>query len=96
MSRWLGGVGPPWFAEGCAELVATHRWADGQLTMRYLPQDRDETPNWGRVKIVRDDFAAGRGMALPAIFSYALQSHLRVEMYGWSWAAAQFQDAQKI
>ena len=96
MSRWLGGVGPPWFAEGCAELVATHRWSDGQLTMRYLPQDRDETPNWGRVKIVRDDFAAGRGMALPAIFSYDLQSHLRVEMYGWSWAAAQFLDAHPL
>jgi hypothetical protein len=93
MSRWLGGVGPPWFAEGCAELVATHRWNDRRLTMRYLPRDRDETPNWGRVKIVRDDFAAGRGMSLPAIFSYDLQSHLRVEMYGWSWAAAQFLDA---
>ncbi len=96
MSRWLGGVGPPWFAEGCAELVATHRWIDGRLTMRYLPQDRDETPNWGRVKIVRDDFAAGRGMSLPAIFSYDLQSHLRVEMYGWSWAAAQFLDAHPL
>jgi hypothetical protein len=45
---------------------------------------------------VRDDFAAGRGMALPAIFNYDLQSHLRVEMYGWSWAAAQFLDAHPL
>ncbi len=93
MNRWLGGVGPPWYAEGMAELLATHRWEEGRLTMRYLPLRREEVPEWGRVKIVQDEFAAGRGKSLEAIFSYGLNSHLQADMYGWCWAAAQFLDA---
>ena len=37
MHTILNGVGPSWYAEGIAELLATHRLADGQLTLNCLP-----------------------------------------------------------
>ena len=61
MDHFLGGLGPPWYAEGMAELLGTHRWHDGQLTLGYVPKDKTETPGWGRVKIIKDKAAAGRG-----------------------------------
>jgi hypothetical protein len=93
MSRWLGGIGPPWYAEGMAELMSTHRWREGQLQLGYAPRDRDELTDWGRVKIIQDDFAAGRGKSLEAVFQYDLRTSLEVEAYGWSWAAAHFLDS---
>ncbi|MFO0868736.1 MAG: hypothetical protein U0935_07265 [Pirellulales bacterium] len=96
MNRWLGGLGAPWFAEGTAELLATHRWTDGQLTLHYLPQQRTEAPGWARIKIVKDEFSAGRGQPLEQIFAYALNAHLQNETYGWCWAAAQFLDAHPL
>ena len=32
----LGGCGPPWYMEGTAELLATHRWTDGKLGMNPI------------------------------------------------------------
>ena len=92
MSRWLGGAGPPWYMEGIAELLGTHRWEGGKLTLGIMPRDRDEVPYWGRVKIVRDEYAAGRGMSLTDIMKYDTRAHLRNEPYGWCWAAAAFLD----
>ncbi len=60
MTTRLGSCGPTWFMEGVAELLATHRWQQGRLTMNYMPQDREEVPEWGRVRIIKDAFAAGR------------------------------------
>jgi hypothetical protein len=92
MNRWLGGAGPPWYMEGMAELLSTHRWKDGKLTLAYLPRTKDEVPYWGRVKIVKDEFAAGRGMSLVGIMKYDNHAHLRTEPYGWCWAAVNFFD----
>ena len=92
MSRWLGGCGPPWYMEGMAELLGTHRWEGGKLTLAHLPRTKDEVPYWGRVKIVKDEFAASRGMPLIGIMKYDSQAHLRTEPYGWCWAAANFLD----
>ena len=96
MFRWLGGAGPPWYTEGMAELLGTHRWDGGKLELAYLPQSRDEVPYWGRVKIVRDQFAAGQGLQLTDVFKLDAQSHLRNEAYGWCWAAAQFLEAHPL
>jgi len=93
MSHFLGGIGPPWYGEGVAELLGTHRWQDNQLTLRYLPQAPEEVPGHGRIKIVRDDFAAGRARSLEAVFQYDAKAHLDVQPYGWCWAAASFLDA---
>jgi hypothetical protein len=92
MKLILGGAGPPWYLEGTAELLGTHRWQDGVLTLGYFPRRREETPMWGRIKIVQDDFAASRGMTLPTVFEMGPQAHLQTGPYGWSWAAAAFLD----
>jgi hypothetical protein len=92
MKQFLGGAGPPWYMEGVAELLGTHRWADGRLQLGHFPRDRDEAPYWGRVKIVRDEVDAGRPLSLVQVMKFDSQAHLRNEPYGWSWAAAAFFD----
>jgi hypothetical protein len=69
MVRWLEGAGPPWYMEGMAELFGTHRWQDGKLQLLYTPKHRDEAPDWGRVRIIKDDFAAGKGNAVGGYIS---------------------------
>ena len=92
MSWMLGNCGPPWYMEGMAELLATHRWQDGQLQLNYFPRRREEVEQWGRIKIVCDDVQAGRGLSLVEITNYSSTAHLRIEPYGWSWAACAFLD----
>ena len=93
MDHFLGALGPPWYAEGMAELLGTHRWQDGQLTLGYVPKDKTETPGWGRVKIIKDEAAAGRGLMPAAIMDYGPTAHQRNEPYGWCWGLATFLDA---
>jgi hypothetical protein len=93
MNRWLGGSGPPWYSEGMAELLATHRWQAGKLELAVMPRTNDEVPYWGRVKIVRDEVAAGHGLPLAEIMKYDAHAHLKNEPYGWCWGAAAFLDA---
>jgi hypothetical protein len=90
MQTVLGGMGPPWYAEGMAELMGTHRWKDGRLELGYLPASREEVPYWGRVKIVVDDLIAHRGKTLQAVLDYGPTAHRENGPYGWCWAAATF------
>jgi len=99
MQRWLGGAGPPWYAEGMAELLGTHRWQGGELQLGIMPRTKEEVPYHGRVKIIRDEYAAGRGMALIDILQYGSQVHLQVDelkAYGWCWGAAEFFDSHRL
>ena len=96
MTRWLGGAGPPWYMEGMAELLGTHAWRDEKLTMGYVPRSKEEVPFWGRVKLVRDEFAASRGLMLEDVFRYDARAHLRIEPYAWSWAACAFLDQHPL
>jgi hypothetical protein len=93
MNRFLGGTGPPWYTEGMAEMLGLHAWHDKKLTLGYLPKSKEEVPYWGRVKIVRDDYAANKGLVLEDVFRYDTRAHLQTGPYGWSWAAAAFLDA---
>ena len=45
----LKGAGPPWYKEGMAEYLGTHRWQDGRLTLGYMPRSREEVPYWRRI-----------------------------------------------
>jgi hypothetical protein len=90
MQTVLGGMGPPWYAEGMAELMGTHRWKDGRLELGYLPVSREEVPYWGRVKIVVDDLNAHRGKTLQGVLDYGPTAHQENSPYGWCWAAATF------
>jgi hypothetical protein len=92
MMRFLGGMGPPWYAEGMAEYLGTHRWEAGQLTLAYNPRTKEEAPYWGRVKVIKDEYVANRGMLLTDIMRYDAHAHLKTEPYGWCWAAAMFLD----
>ncbi len=87
-----GGSGPPWFSEGLAELMATHRLDSGNLTLNVFPRSRDEVSKWGRIEIVQTGYAARRAMTLTKIFAYDNRAHLENDAYGWCWAAAAFLD----
>ncbi len=88
MNTLLGACGPPWYMEGIAELLATHRLKDGRLTLNYFPADRRETPYWGRIRIIKDAVAAGRLLPLKQVVEYPPDAHLKTEPYAWCWAAA--------
>lgn len=92
MSSVVGGWGPPWYMEGMAELLGTHRWRDGRLTLGVMPANREETPMWGRIKIVNDGFAARRARTLKQVLDYDHRAHRETEPYGWCWAAAVLMD----
>jgi hypothetical protein len=92
MNTILGGCGPPWYMEGIAELLATHRWHDGRLTLNCIPANRDEVPQWGRIRIIKDAVAAGRPMQLKDVIEYPIHAHLETEPYAWCWAAAALLD----
>lgn len=92
MLRWLHGAGPPWYMEGMAELLATHHWKNGELNLSVMPANRDEVPYWGRIKMIKDDVAAGSGLSLIDVMKYDAQAHLQVEAYAWCWAATWFLD----
>ena len=60
MATFLGGCGPGWYMEGTAELLARigSTTTTGELTLRIMPRSRDEVPMLGRIKLIRDAFAA--------------------------------------
>lgn len=88
MNTLFGACGPPWYMEGIAELLATHRWHDGRLELNYVPGDKGETPMWGRVKIIKDAVAAGRAWTLDDVLDVDGRAFVETEPYGWCWAAA--------
>jgi hypothetical protein len=58
-----------------------------------MPADRDEVAMLGRIKLVRDAFAAGRPLGLPAVMQIDNRRALENEAYAWSWAACAFLDS---
>jgi hypothetical protein len=96
MNVLLGGAGPPWFMEGTAELFGTHLWQNGQLTLAYVPKNKEESPYWGRVKTIKDETAANRAQTLQEIFAYDTRAHLKPEPYAWCWGACSFLDRHPL
>ncbi|MGE3408171.1 MAG: hypothetical protein AB7I37_15240 [Pirellulales bacterium] len=92
MFAHVSDVAPPWYNEGMAEYFGTHLWADGQLTTGYFPKSREELPLWGRVKLVKDAYAARQGLTFPKVLALGPRAHLVNESYGWSWGAGAFLD----
>ena len=92
MYHALGGCGPPWYMEGMAELLGTHAYGDGRITVAYFPASRDEVPMLGRIRMVQDAFKEGRALNLPDILAFDTRKHTDNEAYGWCWAAAAFLD----
>jgi hypothetical protein len=88
----VGGVGPPWFAEGMAELLATHRLHEGALALDYFPRSAGEVSKWGRIEFVQNGYAQRHAMSLAKIFAYDERIQSQNDSYGWCWAAAAFLD----
>jgi hypothetical protein len=83
---------PPWYTEGIAEYLGTHRWQDGRLTLGYTPRSREESPEWGRVRIIQDAVAQRRALRLGAVVELPPTAHRENEPYAWCWAAVTLLD----
>ncbi len=92
MFSMFGTHAPPWYMEGMAEMLATHRWQNGRLELPYFPHAREEVPKLGRIDIVQTDFANRHAKQLVDILAYDSPAYAKVEPYGWSWAAVAFLD----
>ena len=92
MGGLLGGFGPTWYMEGTAEYFATHRWQDGRLTLGYLPQNRDEVPEWGRTRIIQDAVAEHKALRLGAVLELTPSLGRETSLYAWCWAAVTLLD----
>ncbi len=84
------GDASPWYIEGVAELLGTHRLSDGQLTLGHFPQNREEVPFLGRIKLLREAFAKKQALLFPDILKMPYRSEN--ENYAFWWAAAAFLD----
>jgi hypothetical protein len=88
----LRASAPPWYMEGIAEMLATHQIVEGKLRMNYFPRHKEETPDWGRIKLVQEGFAKGNAPFFKQVLALPLEAHLNVENYAWCWAAAALLD----
>jgi len=92
MTTLLGGIGPPWYGEGIAELLATHQWREGTLTLRYNPRSKEESDGWGRIKIIKDRLEQNLALRIEDVLRLGPTAHKQTEPYAWCWAAASFFD----
>ena len=90
MYRKYGVYDTPWICEGMSELMGTHRWIDGKLTMEVIPKDRLDVPFWGRIKIVREQCTGGLAPSMEEILRYGDTAHRNVDAYAWSWTLTVF------
>ncbi len=92
MNTLLGACGPPWYMEGIAELLGTHRWDEGRLELNHMPVNREEVSMWGRIKIIKEAFASRQATRLKKVIEYPPHAHLETAPYAWCWAAAVLMD----
>jgi hypothetical protein len=86
---------PPWYTEGIAEYLATHRLdRDGVAALRFvptpLPRRRADAEQLGRIERLRQLHDAGSAPSLAAVFATAPQAHRALGAYAASWAAVAF------
>ncbi len=81
----FGGRGPTWFMEGTAELWATHRGRGADVQINEIPHSREESPYWGRLKIIRDAREAGSIPSIESIMRAPPRLDGDVNAYTWSW-----------
>ena len=92
MFSMLGSCGPFWYMEGMAEYQATHRWRSGRLTLRYMPKSREESEEWGRVRIIQDAVKARKALRLSAVVDSTATGEGDTASYAWRWAAVTLLD----
>lgn len=94
MATQFGECGPGWYMEGMAELLGTHTWTPQRkhLVLGVMPPDRQATPMWGRIKLVRDGVANRRALTIPSVMKIDNRQALPTDQYAWCWALAKFLD----
>jgi hypothetical protein len=94
MLSFLGACGPGWYMEGTAELFGTHRYDERykKLTLRTMPQSRDEVPMWGRIKLIHLSSNVLEH-PLASVLETDNRRQMGDEKYAWCWAAAKFLDS---
>ena len=83
----LGGCGPLWYMEGLAEYLGTHRRQDERLTLGIMPRNREEVPEWGRIRIIQEAAAKGHAPSLKKVTEFIPSPNRQTEFYAWCWAA---------
>ena len=86
---------PPWYTEGIAEYLATHRLEpDGNSTGRFvstpMPRCRADVEQLGRIEQLRRLHDAGQAPSLANVFETAPDAHRALGAYAASWAAVAF------
>lgn len=83
----------PWYMEGMAELFGTHRIdADGRLRFAVLPDDREQFPGLGRIRLIHDEIVDSGPRALSNVIELRTDAYLSNPAYAWSWGLCQFLD----
>lgn len=90
MQWFIGGTGAPWYTEGMAELLGLHQWQDNKLRINFRLSDRSQAEYWGRIKLIKEDLANGKGKSLEDVFNIPSRAFRDVRSYAWSWAACEF------
>jgi hypothetical protein len=96
MVNLRGGCGPPWYREGLAEWLGTHRVlgpsADStRVEMGVFPDRPDDFPHWGRIRLIRDELAAGKNKTLDQALALTNEDFIAGDQaYAWAWALATF------
>lgn len=98
MHTRLPGTSPAWYTEGIAELMGTHKWTGDSLKINYFPQNNEEVPDWGRIKLVSEACRQNQGL----FFDQVLQLDTAIpakpngyftnQAYAWGWAVCAFLD----
>jgi len=81
----------PWYAEGIAELLATHRLEAGAAGTTFvatpMPRDARDVEQLGRIEGIRGLRDAGRAPSLDEVFATPAAQHHALSAYATSWAA---------
>ena len=84
---------PPWYAEGMAELFATHEVdVAGRYRFRVMPDSAEHFQGHGRISLIRSETAANRWKSLDDVERLVPKDYLQTPAYAWSWAACAFLD----
>jgi len=83
---------PPWYAEGIAEYLATHRLEKDpagavHFVATPIPACRSDVEQLGRIEQLQAIHDSGRAPALADVFALPPQAHATLDAYAASWAA---------
>jgi hypothetical protein len=94
MTFMPGVAAPVWYMEGMAEYFGAHRLnlPAGPPTFGVMPTSPAGFAGFGRITIIREDFAANRAQPIPSILAVTPAEFRTPDRYAWAWALCAFLD----